>query len=285
MNVRRLVLLLLLITLCGTVPGGLAANTITADPSTISLTPSSTETALILVDNLPYGLSGYHVRVSLADPSLGAIVNVQYPPWAVLNNTTGLGSGTVTISAVDLSDQVKAGSASVELARITFQGKNTGVTSVSLAPLKLDGDGEGGVDLGQVHVVTTQTATSSGAQIVATPRGSTYSGGGTGGGSAAAYSGSGSTAGGGVPTTPGVQRSETTVAMANSGNGAIMSVTTPGYEARSIPATQQVVSTAEKVPATPVDSRGIPGWIVGGAAIIAVIAAAGLLYLAYTRKI
>jgi len=280
MNVRRLVLLLLLITLCGTVPGGLAANTITVDPSTISFTPSSTETTLILVDNLPYGLSGYHVRVSLADPSLGSIVNVQYPPWAVLNNTTGLGSGTVTISAVDLADQVKAGSTSVELARITLQGRNTGVTPVILAPLKLDGDGEGGVDLGKVPVVTTEPPTSSGAQIEATPRGSSYSSGGTGGGSGASYSGSGSTIGGVVPTiTREMQSSQTTTATA------IASVTTPGYEAHSLPASQQAVSTSEKIPAAPVDTRGIPGWIVGGGVIIAVIAAAGLLYLAYTRKI
>ncbi len=79
MNHRVTTIIVLFLALCVMVPYGYAANTISANPSLVSLNQGSTQTATIIVDDLPYGLSGYSIRVSLADPSVGKIVSVRLP--------------------------------------------------------------------------------------------------------------------------------------------------------------------------------------------------------------
>ena len=87
--------------------------------------------------NCLYGLSGYSIRVSLADPSAGKIVSVKYPPWAVLNSTSGQPSASVTLSAVDLTGQIDAGAQGVELASITIHGDSTGSTGILITQAEI----------------------------------------------------------------------------------------------------------------------------------------------------
>ena len=152
--------------------------------------------------NCLYGLSGYSIRVSLADPSMGKIVSVHYPQWAVINTTDGLQSASVTMSAVDLTKQIEAGAKSVELGSITISGVSTGSTNIIITQLKFDGDGEAGVDMGRNTVQTTQPTVTAVTSAPGTTSSMSYSGGGGGGGTSGSSSvSSGSAGSGGSVTT------------------------------------------------------------------------------------
>jgi hypothetical protein len=285
MNHRHTTIIILFLALCVMVPYGYAANTLLANPSTVSLNQGSTQTAKITVDELPYGLSGYSIRVSLADPSMGKIVSVHYPQWAVINTTDGLQSASVTMSAVDLTKQIEAGAKSVELGSITISGVSTGNTNILITKLIFDGDGEAGVDMGRNTVQTTQPTTTAAISATGTTGSTSYSSGGSSGGSSGSSSvSSGSTGSGGSATT--TLAKATTVP---SGTGGVSPQATAATHVQGSPAERVTVNAVTTAvvpsPAIPVTSGGIPGWALTGIGIIAVLAALGLIYLTYKKKL
>jgi uncharacterized membrane protein YgcG len=283
MKQRYTTIIVLFLALCVMVPFGSAANTISANPSTVSVTQGSTRTATIMVDDLPYGLSGYHIRVSLADPSLGKIVSVSYPQWAVLNMTDGLQSASVSMSAVDLTNQVVAGAKAVEIGSITIMGDSSGSTNILITTLKFDGDGESGVDMGRTTVQTTQPTVTATPSVQSTTGSMSYSGGG-GGSSGSSSSGTSGSSGSGssVPTTK-VQT--TTVPSVQGTVPPRGTVVIPSQSSTTESAAGIVTSTTAVPPAVPVTSGGIPGWVLAGIGIITVLAAGSLIYLTYKKKL
>lgn len=285
MNHRNTTIIILFLALCVIVPYSYAANTLSANPSTVSLNQGSTQTARIIVDELPYGLSGYSIRVSLADPSIGKIVSVHYPQWAVINTTDGLQSASVTMNAVDLTKQIEAGVKSVELGSITISGVSTGSTNILITSLKFDGDGEAGVDMGRNTVQTTQpTATATTTASVTTSSTSYISGGSAGGSSSGSSSrGTGSTGPGGLATKTVTSTTTVPSSTAEVSPQATAGTHVQGSADRGI--TNAVTPTVVPSTAVPVTSGGIPGWILTGVGIIAFIAALGLIYLTYKKKL
>ncbi len=286
MNHRYTTIIILFLALCVMVPYGYAANTLSANPSAVSLTQGSTQTATIIVDELPYGLSGYSIRVSLADPSAGKIVSVKYPPWAVLNSTSGQPSASVTLSAVDLTGQIDAGAQGVELASITIHGDSTGSTGILITQLKFDGDGEAGVDMGRNTVETTQPTATATTVAQSTTGSVSYSGGGGGGGGSSASSSSVSSGSSGP-----VSSTITTVSMTTtvpSGTGTVSNrapVTTRSQSSTTESVAGIVTTTTVAPPVTPGTSGGIPGGVLVGIGIIVVLAAGSLIYLTYKKKL
>jgi hypothetical protein len=280
MKQKYTTVMVLFLAICVIVPFASAANTIVANPSTISLTQGSTQTVRIMVDDLPYGLSGYHIRVSLGDTSLGKIVSVTYPPWAVLNMTDGLQSASVSMSAVDLTNQVVAGAQGVEIGSISVTGESQGSTNILITVLKLDGDGEAGVDMGRTSVQTTQptvTATTS-APVTSSGGG----GGGSSGGSSAGTSGSS-----GLVSTITTTASTATVPVPADKSEVVprSDVVTPSQSFPAEHGTVPAVTITDVPAAVPVSQGGIPGWVLIGIGIIAVLAAVSLIYLTLKKKL
>jgi hypothetical protein len=261
------------------VPWGYAANVISTNPSPVSLTQGSDETAAIIIDDLPQGLSGYYVRISLADPSMGKIVSVRYPQWAVINMTEGLPGASVNISGADLIDQIRPGAKSVTLADITIRGDQSGSTGILTAIIKLDGDK--GVDLGKTATQTTVPTATTSAQV--TTNSGSFSNEG-GGGSYSSYVNAG-TVGSSVSAVPTAVRT----AIVQSGDGNPDPGVTVATHDQSPPADRltfgpTAIATASQ-PAIPALPPGIPGWVPAGIGIIVIIVAGGLLFMTYKKRL
>jgi len=116
---------------------------------TIILSPSSPHVAegttcdfQIFVSSLPEGLAGYDLVVSLSNPSIAEITGVQYPGWAVLNDTTPLPpTDSLRLSGVDLDKSVQAGAVNVLLATITVRADSMGTSAIAISNVNMDADG------------------------------------------------------------------------------------------------------------------------------------------------
>lgn len=111
-----------------TIDGGI---TLVNQPTTIYLT----------ADSFPQGLSGYNITLSITNPSIATIGEVNFPDWATVNRFSSLPSSSVTIYAADIPQSIQSGSTNVNLASITIIGKETGgVTKVEATINELDDD-------------------------------------------------------------------------------------------------------------------------------------------------
>jgi hypothetical protein len=269
-------LIIIIIILCLLFTGASAVNVLSAVPSSITVKQGSNTTVKIIADELPYGILGYDLKVTMSDASAAKIVSVTYPSWATISNTTQLPSASVRISAVDLNGLVNSGSKDVELATLTIQGDKDATTDVVLSAVYLDYNGP------------TLTATP------ATPV-PTVSGTGSNGGVGNAAGGSSSGSSGGY-SSAGNEGSATTAAVKTTSN--VTTTVTPVGTGQKASATQvaatPAVITPEKTsspittPVTPAN-KGIFGVVQGPililGVIIALIAACGLLYLTHKKKI
>jgi len=87
-----------------------------------------------------YGISGYDFIVSLSDPSVAEIKDVIFPEWASLT-TKGVSSpGSLRVSAVDLTNQVKGTNTNVPLLTLVIRGKAPGSSMINLDVKKIDDD-------------------------------------------------------------------------------------------------------------------------------------------------
>ena len=123
---------LVLICFCVLVPVVAAVNVATGSYQASSV--GETVSVPIVLDSAPGGLSGYRIIVSLSDPSVATITSVAFPDWASLKSSSAVPSGRVVLQAVDLSQQVPAGGASVLLATLTVKGTARGSTSIVVTP-------------------------------------------------------------------------------------------------------------------------------------------------------
>ena len=123
---------LVLICFCVLVPVVAAVNVATGSYQASSV--GETVSVPIVLDSAPGGLSGYRIVVSLSDPSVATITSVAFPDWASLKSSSAVPSGRVVLQAVDLSQQVPAGGASVLLATLTVKGTARGSTSIVVTP-------------------------------------------------------------------------------------------------------------------------------------------------------
>ena len=89
----------------------------------------------LTIDKVPAGLSGYDVKVSVTDPTIGKISAVRFPPEFESFSQVLLFPpfSEVGLTAVDISRDVQPGDTNVVLALITFEGSKQGVTSIEVS--------------------------------------------------------------------------------------------------------------------------------------------------------
>lgn len=267
-----------------------AANTITFDPASVTVSPGSTASFTMRVDSLPGGLAGYDGNISIGDPNVAVITAVTYPSWAILNQTEGgLPSGRVRLRRVDLGMVVGTNAANIDLATITVQGNSAGATTLTLADARLDADG--GAMIAPLAAPVSITVPGTGSVSTTTSSGSGSSTGGGGGGGGTSYEA--------VPVgrytlqETAVQPAATssvTQTLTVPGTGSVSTTTssgsTGGGGGGSSPAAA-VTSQNTPPPATTSPNPGMPAlpltWIAGGVVVLVIIAC--VVYLMVVKKI
>ena len=87
---------------------------------------------------IPSGLSGYNISISIGNASVADITGFQFPEWTDLNDTSGFPASSVWIKAADLSESIKGTVPQVNLGSVIIRGKAGGITSLDLTINQLD---------------------------------------------------------------------------------------------------------------------------------------------------
>ncbi|WP_342678680.1 lectin like domain-containing protein [Methanofollis sp. UBA420] len=94
----------------------------------------------ITMNRAPWGLAGYEMNVSVADPEVATVTGASFPDWARLNLSRETDGG-VMMRAVDLDDTVRAGDTNVVLGTVRVKGLLGGTSNLRIAVRQVDGDG------------------------------------------------------------------------------------------------------------------------------------------------
>ena len=100
----------------------------------------ATTTVNITLNEAPEGLSGYNLTISLSNPNVAEIVDVNFPDWATLNDNSSLPADSVWMKCVDLNDKVGIGAANINLGTLTIRGDSPGTTDIIATVTKMDDD-------------------------------------------------------------------------------------------------------------------------------------------------
>ncbi|MDD3140133.1 MAG: hypothetical protein PHX08_14295, partial [Lachnospiraceae bacterium] len=116
------------------IPCASAANTISFNPQTVDTDMSSSQNVQIVMDEVPDGMSGFNITVSVLDPEVAEITAVSSPDWNSVksNSTSAVPSSSVWISSIDFDDQIKPGDTNVPLGNITITGKKAGTSDLKI---------------------------------------------------------------------------------------------------------------------------------------------------------
>ncbi len=109
------------------------ASAQTVSVESVSITPGETKTVNVVLDKVPStGLSYVNMSVSITDPSVAEITDIEFPTWATLKDNSTLPSSTVWFKVGDLSDQVKAGDTNKVLATLKIKGLAEGTSDIKI---------------------------------------------------------------------------------------------------------------------------------------------------------
>ena len=115
------------------------SSTIYVDNGTIDTIGSTTEIN-ITIDEIPDGLSGYNLNISLSNTNIAEIMSVTFPAWATLHENSVLPADSVWIKAIDLTEQVKSGDMNILLGTLTIRGDHQGLCDIIATITKMDDD-------------------------------------------------------------------------------------------------------------------------------------------------
>ncbi|OPX63659.1 MULTISPECIES: PKD domain-containing protein [unclassified Methanoregula] len=94
----------------------------------------------VILDEVPDGLAGFDMTVTLTSTDIGEITAVRYPDWVILPRTGPLPADSVSIRGLDLEKNIGAGSHDVILANLTLRADAAGTTPVTVTIKQLDAD-------------------------------------------------------------------------------------------------------------------------------------------------
>ncbi|AKB29120.1 cell surface protein [Methanosarcina siciliae T4/M] len=110
------------------------------DPESSSVPENESTEINLVASNFPAGLSGYNLTVTLDDPNVAEIVDIEYPSWALITENSTLPGTSIYMKTVDLEDSVKEGAADVVLATLKVSGKEKGSANLSIGVKRLEED-------------------------------------------------------------------------------------------------------------------------------------------------
>ncbi len=115
------------------IPCASAANTISFNPQTTQMGIGSSQNFQIVMDEVPDGLSGFSLNISVLDPNIAEITAVTLPDWGSISDNTSVPSNSVTINATDLQEKVGPSAKNVWLGNITITGKKAGTSDFNIS--------------------------------------------------------------------------------------------------------------------------------------------------------
>ena len=141
------------------------SDCIPTDVSIISFNPSKSIVTLgssikinLIIDEVPDGLSGYNLTVSLSNTSIADIVSISYPSWAILHENSKLPSDSVWMKSVDLSDQITSGDTNVTLGTLIIRADKEGTSGVTISVAKMDDDNGYSISTNTVSAILNVTS-------------------------------------------------------------------------------------------------------------------------------
>jgi PGF-CTERM protein len=126
--------LMVAVFLCMGVATVSASNTTSFVDQVSTIDPGNQTDIAVVVDDLPAGMSGFNLTLSLASPDVAEIVGVTFPSLTgnVLTENGTVPGDSVYAKRAYLDGQIVNGSSSVTLATFTVRGDNPGVTALVL---------------------------------------------------------------------------------------------------------------------------------------------------------
>ena len=115
---------------------------------------NSTAAIDIAIDELPNGFSALDINVSVADPSIGQITDVQYDSALGMTLTPiNLPDSQVHLLADDVNQNIQSGATNVNLATLTFGVLSKGTTLVHIILGPMGVDDENGDDISPLTIL------------------------------------------------------------------------------------------------------------------------------------
>jgi PGF-CTERM protein len=124
--------------ICCICTGIAAASAQTLGTNDATIGKQETATITISLSEAPQGLSGYNITISLINSGVADITNVEFPSWAALSYNSDLPADTVSMSAIDLNDQIGPGAGNIEFGTITVTGVAAGESGIGIAVNRID---------------------------------------------------------------------------------------------------------------------------------------------------
>ncbi|MDD1718727.1 MAG: hypothetical protein LUQ25_01585 [Methanoregulaceae archaeon] len=132
-----------------TMPAG-AGVTMSTGNATVSVT-GETAVIPIRVDGFQDGLSGFNISIALSNPGVADIEALDFPAWAVLQESSETEPGSAWLKAVDLEETIGPGSTGVTLAFLTVRANSAGTTSLNTSVRQMSDDNGDSVDVYRVN--------------------------------------------------------------------------------------------------------------------------------------
>jgi tripartite motif-containing protein 71 len=125
-----------------------SAENISFVPSTVNLSPGSSQQVQVVMDSVPNGLAGFNITFNVSDPGIANITGVSLPSWAniSLSRNSTLPSNGVWIKTIDLdgakpNHTVVPGATNVILGNITITVSKPGTANLSIQKTLISADG------------------------------------------------------------------------------------------------------------------------------------------------
>ncbi|MDD1730314.1 MAG: hypothetical protein LUQ50_14765 [Methanospirillum sp.] len=131
---------------------GILISTVSAIPSqpTLFFAPDVVESntgdndqVWLMMDGAFRGLSGYGVILSIDNPEIGSIIDIDIPDWAGLQDIQKFSESSYLIQAVDSNDKIGPGSPKIPLGIIKIHANSPGYLTIRATPVQIDDDQKG----------------------------------------------------------------------------------------------------------------------------------------------
>jgi hypothetical protein len=135
-RIRFMLSMLVLLLALLTVP--VAAAVIRFDPPQLQIAPGGEGYLVLVLDQAPEGLAGCFLTLRITSPDVATITGYDFPPWAVVNSSSGIPGGFVSVTGINLLQDVKPGDKDIPLGLIRVRGLADGSTRISVVVDRLE---------------------------------------------------------------------------------------------------------------------------------------------------
>ena len=143
------------------IPCASAANTTSFIPQTVEMDMGLSQNVEIVMDEVPAGLSGFNITISVSDPEIAEITAVSFPDWNTMPEHSLVPSSSVWIKGLDGGKVINSTDTNVLLGNITITGKQAGNTGLNIQSKEMTADGGSTINPvlipGEINVLDTES--------------------------------------------------------------------------------------------------------------------------------